>query len=182
MLRSEGDNVHQAYAEARNRIEQAYRREADSLASITRFVGAPTASIRPWAKTLEPIRDSALAAAKILYEELCEDRGLKPRRTSALVSAPVPEAGRIPLRTDNVKGPTGIYYYDHLAERLGAEEAATALGSEASYEILNFVDGRRTVEEIRNAVSAELEPVPLEDVIEYLDLLEKAEVIRYRER
>ena len=44
---------------------------------------------------------------------------------------------------------------------------------EYGYEVLNFADGKRNVEEIRDAVSAEYGPVPLELVMEYLKALEK---------
>ena len=51
----------------------------------------------------------------------------------------------------------------------------------AQFEVLNFTDGRRTVAEIRDAVSAELEPVSIAAVTEYLDLLARAGVVRFRE-
>jgi hypothetical protein len=50
-------------------------------------------------------------------------------------------------------------------------------GEEYAYEVLNFADGKRNVEEIRDAVSAEYGPVPLEMVVEYLKALEKIGVV-----
>ena len=50
--------------------------------------------------------------------------------------------------------------------------------SRMTYEILNFVDGKRSILDIRNAVSAEYEPVPVEWVTEFLDVLSKAGVVR----
>ena len=49
-----------------------------------------------------------------------------------------------------------------------------------TYEIANFVDGVRTVSEIRDAVSAEFEPVTLEAVAEYLDLLARAGAVSFK--
>jgi hypothetical protein len=46
------------------------------------------------------------------------------------------------------------------------------------YEALNFVDGNRTVSDIRDWLTAELGPVPLEYVEEYLAALESIGVIR----
>jgi hypothetical protein len=46
------------------------------------------------------------------------------------------------------------------------------------YETLNFVDGNRTVSDIRDWLTAELGPVPLEVVEEYLAALESIDVIR----
>jgi len=50
-------------------------------------------------------------------------------------------------------------------------------GEEYAYEVLNFADGKRNAREIRDAVSAEYGPVPLELVVEYLRALEKIGVI-----
>jgi hypothetical protein len=46
------------------------------------------------------------------------------------------------------------------------------------YEALNLVDGRRTVREIRDALSAILGPVPIDLVAEYLAALAKIDVLR----
>ena len=67
----------------------------------------------------------------------------------------------------------------------GGAPAAVAIArapnsGDVTYEIVNFVDGVRTVREIRDAVSAEFEPVDLAAVAEYLDLLAKAGAITFR--
>ncbi len=49
-----------------------------------------------------------------------------------------------------------------------------------TYEIVNFVDGRRTVSEIRDAVSAEFAPLELSAVAEYFAVLAKAGAITYK--
>jgi hypothetical protein len=51
-------------------------------------------------------------------------------------------------------------------------------GGQYVYEILNFVDGERTVSDIRDWLTAELGPVPLGYVEEYLAALEAIGVIR----
>jgi len=71
---------------------------------------------------------------------------------------------------------------------LGAEQAAnlrlvshsTAYGDGDmfAYEALNFVDGKRTVSDIRDWLVAELGDVPLEYVEEYLSALESIGVLR----
>ena len=50
-------------------------------------------------------------------------------------------------------------------------------GEEYAYEILNFVDGRRSEQAIRDAVSAEYGPLPLPLVAEYLRALERIGVV-----
>ncbi len=50
-------------------------------------------------------------------------------------------------------------------------------GGEYAYEVLNLVNGRRTAQDIRDAVSASYGPIPLEVVVEYLRALESIRVI-----
>jgi hypothetical protein len=51
-------------------------------------------------------------------------------------------------------------------------------GGEYAYEVLNFIDGKRTAQEVRDAVSAAYGPVPLELVVEYMRALEQVGAVR----
>jgi hypothetical protein len=91
-------------------------------------------------------------------------------------------------RNPAVKGPLSGMGYDYLAEKLGAEKAAqlrlpeyTGLhgaGGEYAYEALNFVDGKRRVRDIRDALAAEFGPVPIGVVAEYLAALESIGLVQ----
>ncbi|MGB5346657.1 MAG: hypothetical protein WBN23_10880, partial [Woeseia sp.] len=59
--------------------------------------------------------------------------------------------------------------------------SAEGSGGEYAYEALNLVDGQRTVGEIRKWLTAELGPVPVGIVREYLDALAAIGVITARE-
>jgi hypothetical protein len=48
--------------------------------------------------------------------------------------------------------------------------------------LVNFIDGERTVSEIRDALSAELGPVPVEAVARFVEDLVSAELAEWRER
>jgi hypothetical protein len=48
------------------------------------------------------------------------------------------------------------------------------------YELVNFVDGKRNIMQIRNAVSAEFQPLPLDAIDEYFRALEKAGIIVFK--
>jgi len=68
---------------------------------------------------------------------------------------------------------------------LGTGSGAIAItrlsnSDDVTYEVANFVDGTRTVSEIRDAVSAEFEPVALAAVAEYLDVLARAGAITFK--
>ncbi len=45
------------------------------------------------------------------------------------------------------------------------------------YELGNFIDGKRSISDIRDAVSAEFHPLPLPSVTDYFDRLAKAGAI-----
>jgi aminopeptidase YwaD len=90
-------------------------------------------------------------------------------------------------RKPQPKGPLAVFGFDYFAEHAKAAGVATpkllsyeglwGSGEEYAYEVLNFADGKRNSQEIREAVSAEYGPVPLELVVEYLRALEKIGVI-----
>jgi aminopeptidase YwaD len=86
------------------------------------------------------------------------------------------------------KGPLAVFGYDYfqaewakqahtVKPKLFEYEGLWGDGQEYAYEVLNFADGKRNAQEIRDAVSAEYGPVPLELVVEYLRALEKIGVV-----
>jgi aminopeptidase YwaD len=112
-----------------------------------------------------PQMDSALMASKLLRIVPMGDGLLKFKRKA------------------EPKGPLAVFGYDYFAEHARATGVVTpkllsyeglwGAGEEYAYEVLNFADGKRNAQEIRDAVSAEYGPVPLEMVVEYLKALEK---------
>ncbi|HXL22086.1 MAG TPA: M28 family peptidase [Candidatus Dormibacteraeota bacterium] len=86
-------------------------------------------------------------------------------------------------RNRAVKGPLAVFGYDYFTDhaktagiaepKLLSYEGLSGSGEEYAYEVLNFADGKRNAQEIRDAVSAEYGPVPLDLVVEYLRALEK---------
>ncbi|MEK6299380.1 MAG: DUF4910 domain-containing protein [Acidobacteriota bacterium] len=89
---------------------------------------------------------------------------------------------RVPVR--KVTGPMNVYYYDYVAERAGGDLRAVERissmphGEILLYEILNLVDGKRSVQAIRDFITAAYGSIAVEDVSEYLKLLEKIGVLR----
>jgi hypothetical protein len=96
--------------------------------------------------------------------------------------------GRLQVRRKaEPKGPLAVFGYDYFADhakaagvptpKLLSYEGLWGSGEEYAYEVLNFADGKRNAQEIRDAVSAEYGPVPLELVVEYLKALEKIGIV-----
>jgi len=178
-----------AWYEARNLMNQALRRENAVLHSLVEHAGGPAGS--------EADSLKALAAQATTFNDWIDVRA---RERGAKGTAPVarwlesPDARRIPLRTGEF-GPLTYQNDNVLLARLGKERYAKIklLNSEATpllnvqdqselyaYEIVNFVDGKRTVGEIRDAVSAEYGPLPLSLVTDYLEACAEAKVIAWK--
>ncbi len=91
-------------------------------------------------------------------------------------------------RNSSLKGPMEVFGSNYLADELAKRGATAKLklleytglwgsGEEYAYEVLNFADGKRNAQQIRDAVSAEYGPVPVEMVVEYLKALQTAGVV-----
>jgi aminopeptidase YwaD len=98
-----------------------------------------------------------------------------------------PEREAIYKRKGEPKGPLAVFGYDYFADHAKTAGVATpkllsyeglwGSGEEYAYEALNFADGKRNAQKIRDAVAGEYGPVPLEMVTEYLQALEKIGVV-----
>jgi hypothetical protein len=94
---------------------------------------------------------------------------------------------RVYKRNPDIKGPMTAFGYSYLSDKLGAEKVAGlkltqqqnlwGANDAYAYEALNLIDGKRSLHDIRNALSAEFGPVSLEVVMKYLEALEKIGVI-----
>lgn len=92
------------------------------------------------------------------------------------------------VRNADLKGPMSAFGYSYAKDKLTPEKYGQlrlpkyktdeGTGGEYVYEALNFVDGARTVDDIRDWLTAELGPVPVELVAEYLEALESIGVIQ----
>ncbi|MFY9607202.1 MAG: DUF4910 domain-containing protein [Blastocatellia bacterium] len=182
--------------EARSIIAHSVENEAEAISSVLQF--APTD--KKLQTKVEGLVDQLSGAWLLMTGKLTEQR--KGNRTVFTLEQKEPsrdskpknpkEASRprsigadfrrVPVR--KVTGPMNVYYYDYVAERangdLGAVEriGSTPGGEIVLYEILNLVDGTRSVQAIRDYIAAAYGTIAVEDVAEYLKLLEKIGVIR----
>jgi hypothetical protein len=182
-------DLHTAYKEARNIVHQAFLREAAVFQSCAAFAegnGRLITYLNNMKKTLLDDEKTAQKRLRSAYAETCERLGIAPRSVS--VSALEKKLKRvIPSRVLDYPGPLGFGFledrlgdtYDPgqilLFKNLSADQIVWQ-GS-LTYEALNFIDGERSIVDIRNAVSAEYIPVDLEAIEQYLQLLQKAGVI-----
>jgi len=178
-----------SWYEARNLLRQTLRRESGALDSLVAFTGAPANADAEGVKALH-----AEAAA---FEDWLNARaktgvakGIEPTAPWAAAA----EARRVPIRIGEF-GPLTFQNDNVLLARLGKDRYAKIqlINSEATpmlnvrdqselyaYEIVNFVNGKRTVGEIRDAVSAEYGPIPVSLVTDYLQACVESGVIRWK--
>jgi aminopeptidase YwaD len=108
-------------------------------------------------------------------------RGLAPE-----VAPEDPGDKRVPVRSAEIVGPLGVYYFDFLDRALG--DTATSKialskrdgGDVLAWEAFNLVDGKRSVSEIRDVLTGRYAPVPTAEVAEYIDLLARARAVSFR--
>jgi hypothetical protein len=157
-------------------VGQAVLREQRRMASLGSFVHVDPTGTRELSANL------AETGTRLLMAFM--PKGDAERFAAAGFHMP-PADARVPVRNRAVKGPlapTG----DWVVEKAGRDAAARlAIASldrsdDVTYEIVNFMDGERSVSEIRDAVSAEFDPVNLSAVAEYVDLLAKAGAVTFR--
>jgi hypothetical protein len=149
------------------------------------------------------LESSYLRQATDSFAAFVGSAGVSPQKndaTQAFLATPFPVSPETPAsdegrlvfaRSPQPKGPLAVFGYDYFEDHAKAAGIATpkllsyqglwGAGEEYAYETLNFVDGKRNAQQIRDAVSAEYGPVPLAAVIEYLKALEKIGVISERQ-
>jgi hypothetical protein len=175
-----------AWYEARNLLTQTLRREIGVLRSLVEFAGG---SEKEEADEMKLLADDAARFNSWL------DRQAKPQGTnSASPWSNDAAARRVPVRTGDF-GPLTYQNDNVLIDLLGPERVnkIKLLNSDATpllntqdqselyaYEIVNFIDGKRTVGEIRDAVSAEYGPVSLDLVADYLSACAEAKLVSWQ--
>ena len=181
-----------AWYEARNLLNQALQRELATLRSLLELTGGTTEAGTDGGK--------ALAAQVSGFHNALDAQAKMRQPATARASSPTApwasesDAKRVPMRVGDF-GPLTYQNDNVLLARLGKEryEKIKLINADATqllnvrdqselyaYEIVNFVDGKRSVGEIRDAVSAEYGPLPVNLVTGYLDACIEAGIIQWK--
>jgi hypothetical protein len=175
------------YREARNILAESIRRELATVDSMQQLGPSPAANAaiaraRTQLQGLQAANESAFrdratglaADLKVAFAE------------PTLTPAEQRLATLVPKRNEAIRGPVNLFRPEYgaiwLAQKVGDENFLTKVrlasrGRFVPYEALNFVDGKRNLLDIRNAVSAEYGPMDPTEVEEYFRFLEKAGVV-----
>ena len=193
----EASGVPNAAEEARNIIARSLEHDAEALASVMTLAPGDKALETKVDGLVDQLSGMWLLLTGVLSEQRKGKRlifTLEPRdepkeakpRNPKDVSRPrsvLVDYARIPTR--RVTGPMNVYYYDYVAERADGDDLKVLdqigqrpKGEIILYEILNLVDGKRSIQGIRDYVAAAYGLVPIEEVADYLRLLEKIGVVK----
>ena len=188
--------VPNAADEARNIIARSLEHDAETLASVLKLAPGDKALEAKVEGLVDQLSGMWLLLTGVLSEQRKGRRvifTLEPReepkepkpRNPKEASRPrtvTMDYARIPTR--RVTGPMSVYYYDYVADRAGGDDlklleqiSVRPNGDIILYEILNLVDGKRSIQAIRDYIAAAYGLVPIEDVSDYLRLLEKIGVV-----
>jgi hypothetical protein len=187
-----------ALDESRNIIARALERDAEALTSVLMLAPEDKALETKVESLIDQLSGMWLLLTGTLSEQRKgkrviftlepkeEPKEQKPRnpKEASRPRSVNSDYGRVPVR--KVIGPMNVYYYDYVADRASGDElrpveriSAMPRGEIILYEILNLVDGKRSVQAIRDFIAAAYGLIPVEEVADYLRLLEKIGVVGF---
>jgi len=164
------------WAEGKNILDMALQQELYVANSILYFVNADRVkNLVGWISDNLKRQNQSVTERMRLAANI---RGLKGGEPLLVEEQP---DVRVPVRV--TRGPLDF----RLPEsKLSQEDAAWyrskefTLNGNMRFELVNFIDGKRSVSEIRNAVSAEFDPVDLRVVSRYTEDLVRSGVVRWK--
>ena len=170
------DRLLSHWSEAQNMIDHMSRQEMDAVSSVLLF--SNNEDVRKtvdWMREqLEPLHESSSRGIR----NAVAGRGVSSVAPPALESKP---DARIPVRL--TRGPLD---FDLPESQLPTQDSSWyaspefTLKGDSRFELINFIDGKRTVSEIRNALSAEFGPLDTRVVSRYLEHLVHVGVMKWR--
>ena len=177
LLKVPPDQLEKMYNEGRGIISFVLRKEIQALRSILYYVSTtPTKSlIRTWTRTLESQAQLKIQALQALMQQ----RGGRLSFSPGLTAEELEADSWIPTRV--TRGPLA----NGLPEsRLTPDEKEWYKTPEAqkldTYLLINFINGLRSILEIRNTLSAATQPVSLEAVDHFIRDLAKLRLAKLK--
>jgi len=182
IMESAANGVHDAFKEALNVVNQACDKEKETLSTIRFFIkgnAALESQLRTRIKGVEDLRIPFVREVEETYNFRCLRENVKPQKPSPSKDE-IRLSKLVPVRAEKMRG-----YFDarefYQKVREIKDIPSYQLGRE-EYEVRNFIDGKRSILDIRNAVSAEYGPVTLQNVENYLLVLEKTGFVKIQNK
>lgn len=181
LIMSAGKNQTNARKEAVNILNQAFDREKEALNS-TRFFGQADqeflALLKAKLLALNEMKEVWLKELETTYQTACAQEKVKPEKLTLTadelrLSRVIPVRKPLPSETE----PWAVMM---KLREMNLQISPYII--QAEFELRNFINGQRSILEIRNAASAEYNPLPLLDVEKYFQALEKAGMVELKKK
>ena len=144
---------------------QAIEREQRRMRDFERFMPQPS----------DPMLRSRIADMEQSITSVWRSMGITSSPfvpTAERLRGRAGEDRRVPSRASPLKGDAGVVPPAALAKHASVRDL--------TYELTNFVDGKRSISDVRDAVFGEFGSVPLPAVVEYFETLAKAGFVTMR--
>jgi hypothetical protein len=182
LLAADAQGAHAAAREARVLVDQGFVRERKALASVRYFIGrdeAAEAVLKGRLAGLDAVRAAHLKVVDDLYAGQCRALGVKAEK-----AAPTKDearlAGLVPVRTAKMGGLMSMWGLREELRKLNYQPPLSVMRAEM--ELRNFIDGERSILDIRDAASAEFAPIDLLEVEKWVGVQEKLGLVTIKKK
>ncbi|HRD01996.1 MAG TPA: M28 family peptidase [Candidatus Saccharicenans sp.] len=181
LIMSTGKNLASTRKEAVNILNQAFEREKEALNSV-KFFGEDDQQFLTLLKaklsSLDQMEDAWLKELETVYLTACAIQKVKPEKLT-LTADELRLSHIVPVRKPL---PSGTEPWAVLMKLREMNVQVSPLIFQAEFELRNFINGQRSILDIRNAASAEYEPLPLLDIEKYFLALEKTGLVELKKK
>ncbi len=182
LLDAAAKTVAAAAKEARVLVNQAFLREKEALASVRFFIRKDAgleSSLGSRLAGLDAVRTAYLKGIEDLYASRCRSLNIKTEK-AALTKDEIRLAGLVPVRTAKMAGMMSMWTMREELQKLKYQPPVSIMMAER--ELRNFIDGKRSILDIRDAASAEFEPLDLLDVEKWVGVQEKLGLVTIKKK
>ena len=157
LLAADKAKLSDAYRDADNVLGQAIAHEQDMVGS-TRFFGrgdaALEAVVSSLIKGLGEMRAAYGKGLEQFYKNRCQKEGVAPAKLAPPTADEVRAAKSMPVRTEKMRGPFDAQGF--AAALKNVKDAPAYLLGRSEGLVRNYLDGKRSILDIRNAIAAEM--------------------------
>jgi hypothetical protein len=182
LLDAAAKTVAAAAKEARVLVNQAFLREKEALASVRFFIRKDAgleSSLGSRLAGLDAVRTAYLKGIEDLYASRCRSLNIKTEK-AAPTKDEIRLAGLVPVRTAKMGGIMSMWTMREELQKLKYQPPVSI--AMAQRELRNFIDGKRSILDIRDAASVEYEPLDLLDVEKWVGVQEKLGLVTFKKK
>jgi aminopeptidase YwaD len=178
-------NIDEQYRDSRYIMQAHTAREISRLKTLNMFITNSTKNnlcndyINTLAENIENINKQYLTNLDEAFKSICKERNLKYRKPDVTnlekkMDDLIPEdVAALKLDPETKEWWKGLW---------GENSVVEGLSSKYYSELKNFVNGKNSILDIRNLVSAEYEPISLEPTLKYFEQLEKTKYLKLKKK